>query len=52
MKERTKAIRIGNSIGIIIPNYIAKVLDIQKSTKVDLELNLEKRRIEIKAISE
>ena len=52
MKEKTKALQVGNSIGVIIPSYIAKVLEIKKSTKLELELNLKEKRIEIKAISE
>lgn len=34
----SKAIKIGNSIGVIIPNYITKFLGIQKGTKLDIDL--------------
>lgn len=45
VKMETKARNIGNSLGVIIPNYMAKVLEIEKGT--ELEIKLKNKKIEI-----
>ena len=42
---KSKIIKIGNSLGLIIPSYIIKVLEIEKGTEIDI--NLKKEKIEI-----
>lgn len=42
---KSKVIKIGNSLGLIIPSYIIKVLEIEKGTEI--EINLKKGKIEI-----
>lgn len=35
---QSKIIQVGNSLGIVIPSYMAKVLEAEKGTKIDVEL--------------
>ena len=42
---KTKIIKTGNSLGIVIPSYMTKVLGLEKGTEV--EIILKDKKIEI-----
>lgn len=42
---KTKIIKTGNSLGIIIPSYMTKVLGLEKGTAI--EISLKGKKIEI-----
>jgi len=42
MKVETKLIRIGSSLGIIIPNLICKSLEIEKDSKLIIKIENDK----------
>ena len=42
---KTKIIKTGNSLGIVIPNYMTKVLEMEKGTSI--EITLKNKKIEI-----
>lgn len=42
---KSKIVKIGNSLGLIIPNYMTKVLEMEKGTAI--EITLKNKKIEI-----
>lgn len=42
---KSKIIKIGNSLGLIIPNYMTKVIEMEKGTEI--EITLKNKKIEI-----
>ena len=42
---KSKIIKIGNSLGLIIPSYMAKVLEMEKGTAI--EITLKSKKIEV-----